>query len=952
MAISLPGEDRLPPGPVRDLIVALHQLYVAAGRPSGRIISRTAFKTTGVERVSHETAIGFLRGRSVPAAFGRLKAVVVVLNDLSTPRGDPDAVITRFNALWAAAIEADTAPIDNRPAAEVTTVVKKPPPPEPVADRLIGTAPPSNPLFTGREALLEAVHQHHLEHPGTPLVLFGPSGAGKTQLAREYARRFGDAYLESWWVPGGDYQAARASMVALAERLGPTRPDDEQTIDAALSRLDSYLVIFDGVEGTAIRQLLPRIGGHVIVTTRDPAWANDGSYHHIGVPDFDLAEAVRYLRNRDARLTEPAATDLARAVGPLPLALEQAVAVRLEEEEEQGIADDLLARFDGPGPWPRTTPMHYPQTVEALVRSTMDRLATAHPDAATVLELFAWFGPAPVPVPLLRQGRGDDLPPGLAAILRNPIHLRRAVATIVATGLVRLFTEGERMEMQPLVRLALRAALSPQGSERAMRSVHVILADANPGPPDTLAILEMHRAMAPHLLPAGLVRSDHPKAQQAVYDQIRYHYLDNRFGHARDLGEAAVAAWQQPDLLGPDHHLVMLATRELANALRALGRYEQSRYLAETTYTQLRSDPRYGPGHVDTLAMAASYAADLRIAGAYPEALSRDEDTHARLTQLHGANDERAARYRHNVAINLRMLGRFDQAATIDEAELAVHRTRGDAHRVTLQSVHALAADLYGLGQYEQALALQRPALDLARRTLDETDGMVLAATRMVAVLQRRLGNARAAVELLLPAYVTCVTVFGAEHEHPMATAMSLANALRERGQTGQAYPQALETVALYQEVLGGRNPLTLAAEVNFAAILRGQGKLPAAWHANDVALHRLRDAVGERHPFTVVAMINLATDLALNGDTAGAHAMSEQAYAVALEVCGPRHPDALAAAANLALDRAAAGQREVSDLRDQTLVGLRWALGPKHPMVRRVAQGERVVCDIEPPST
>ncbi|GIJ53306.1 FxSxx-COOH system tetratricopeptide repeat protein [Virgisporangium aurantiacum] len=934
---------------MRDLIVALHQLYVAAGRPSGRIISRTAFKTPGVERVSHETAIGFLRGRSVPAGFGRLKAVVVVLNDLSTPRGDPEAVITRFNALWAAAIEAGTAPV-----AETTVVkstpepVKTPTPDEPVVDRLIGTAPPSNPLFTGREALLEAVHQHHLEHPGTPLVLFGPSGAGKTQLAREYARRFGDAYLESWWVAGGDYQAARASMVALAERLGPARPDDEQTIDAALSRLDSYLVIFDGVEGTAIRQLLPRIGGHVIVTTRDPAWANDGSYHHIGVPDFDLTEAVRYLRDRDARLTPAAATDLARAVGPLPLAVEQAVAVRLEEDTE----DDLLARFDGPDPWPATTPMHYPQTVEALVRSTMDRLATTHPDAATVLELFAWFGPAPVPVPLLRQGRSDDLPSGLAAILGNPIHLRRTVATIVATGLVRLFTEGERMEMQPLVRLALRATLSPQASDRAMRGVHAILADANPGPPDTLAILEMHRAMAPHLLPAGLVGSDLPRAQQAVYDQIRYHYLDNRFAHARDLGEAAVAAWQQPDLLGPDHHLVMLATRELANALRALGRYEQSRNLAETTYTQLRSDPRYGPGHVDTLAMAASYAADLRIAGAYPEALSRDEDTHARLTQFHGANAERTARYHQNVAIDLRLLGRFDEAAAIDEAELAVHRTRGDAHRVTLQSVHALAADLYGLGQYEQALALQRPALDLARRTLDETDGVVLAATRMVAVLQRRLGNARAAVELLLPAYEACVTVFGAKHEHPMATAMSLANALRERGQTGQAYPQALETVPLYQKVLGARNPLTLAAEVNFAAILRGQGKLQAAWHANDVALQRLRDAVGERHPFTVVAMINLATDLALNGDTAGAHAMSEQAYAVALEVCGPRHPDALAAAANLALDRAAAGQREVSDLRDQTLVGLRWALGPKHPMVRRVAQGERVVCDIEPPST
>ena len=63
MAISMPSEATLPPGPHRDLVLALHALYRSAGLPSTRAISvairrRTDFPDT----VSHEAVGMLLRG--------------------------------------------------------------------------------------------------------------------------------------------------------------------------------------------------------------------------------------------------------------------------------------------------------------------------------------------------------------------------------------------------------------------------------------------------------------------------------------------------------------------------------------------------------------------------------------------------------------------------------------------------------------------------------------------------------------------------------------------------------------------------------------------------------------------------------------------------------------------------------------------------------------------------
>jgi tetratricopeptide (TPR) repeat protein len=975
VAIALPGRDRLPPSPARDFVEALHRLYDSAGQPASRQVSRAIFKRTDLaETVSHETVSAALRGK-IPA-WGKMRSIVIVLVDMSDDDWHLGTVLTQLNRLWLGTRVTDAGaeeePADDVSSVDASAVALSSPrdssfvlasaPRRPVvvaeATPVVGDLPERNAYFTGREILLDSMRDQHRHDPNAPLVLFGLGGVGKTQLAREYVERNAGDYSVIWWVPANQVEQARRSLVTLAQRLKlPLRRNAELTIAGLLSHLESqrlsFLLVFDGVEDEDIRRLIPSIGGNVIVTTRDPAWAHDSANFGIEVLDFDMAETIQFLRKRDSGMTGSLAAELTRSLGQLPLALEQFVALRLAS----GLSwEELVSGLEGPELFSAATaePTHYPHTVAVSLQLALGQLRSANPSAVQVFALFAWFGPEPVSVPLLRLGAGADIPQGLQRTLGNPIQLRQAVQDINRYGLGRLHTEEQRLEVQPMVRLVLRHSLPAEERERALLSVQAILTAADQGWPDDLAVLEMHRAMAPHVLPANLIASRRPESVRAVHHQIRYRYLLGDYEDARRLGEAAVTTWRDPAFLGPDHERVLLATREWANALRSLGMYSQARDLTADAMGQLRDNPQYGEDHPYALDMARSHAADLRIGGEYQRALDLDRATHDRHVRRYGEDSERTLASRHNLAVGLRLLGDFRAAEAIDRHETALHRERrGNSDRKTLLSISAVAEDLFGLGRYREVLELQYPALDTAERVLRSGDPAILIARRVVAIARRRIGEIGHAAELLREAYEESVESFGANHELTLAATMSYANALRDRRRDGDAYAFAIEAVNAYEQAFGHANPLTLAAQLNLAVILRRRSELTQARRVDEGTWRALRSAVGDRHPLTVVATINLATDMALDGDRDGSLAMSVLAWDVAREVRGPRHSDTLIAGANLALDRAAAGAAGAGDAGpqiDEVLADLRRTLGPDHLAVRDAAAGTRLECDVEPP--
>ncbi|MEU8138646.1 hypothetical protein [Streptodolium elevatio] len=127
MAISMPSQEQLPPGPRRDLVMSFHQLYTEAGRPGTRKLAKLICDNNDLgAMVSHETIAALLHGRGVPSWI-RLEACVRQLAQLSIRQPDVRATVLDFHTLWRLAADApppaDTAP-DDAPSYETATVAE------------------------------------------------------------------------------------------------------------------------------------------------------------------------------------------------------------------------------------------------------------------------------------------------------------------------------------------------------------------------------------------------------------------------------------------------------------------------------------------------------------------------------------------------------------------------------------------------------------------------------------------------------------------------------------------------------------------------------------------------------------------------------------------------------------------------------------------------------------
>ncbi len=118
--IDLPGPDRLPAGPNRDLVGALHELYRGAGKPSTREIAQAVMRGDFRSTISHETVAAMLRGDGGLPRWAKLEAVVRILATWNTSPLDPDAEAARMQRLWHAVQ-------DHRPAVETPEHTTSPP---------------------------------------------------------------------------------------------------------------------------------------------------------------------------------------------------------------------------------------------------------------------------------------------------------------------------------------------------------------------------------------------------------------------------------------------------------------------------------------------------------------------------------------------------------------------------------------------------------------------------------------------------------------------------------------------------------------------------------------------------------------------------------------------------------------------------------------------------------
>ena len=941
-------------------MLALHELHRAAGKPGVRRISVAIRDRNDMrDTVSHETVGAMLRGSGLPKWI-KVECVVRQLADWAVTGLNADDEVRRFHQLWlAASDEPEATPpapdtmsrdfVAPRPTAgtdDVRVTTRDSPL---TAGPTMTNAPPRSAQFVGRQDTLEEIRRLLSAQQTPPLSLVGLGGVGKTQLAVEYAHRWATAYDLIWWVPAEQPSPAIAALALLSDRLGmPNSVDMRQTIRGVLTALENsalrWLLVYDNADVPGdLDTLMPAAGGHVLVTSRNAAWEATGRSIRVGV--FSRQESIGFLRARGVAGSAEDSNALAEQLGDLPLALDQVCAMQTATgmpvaEYLRLFAEhfaELLAAGRRAGS--RTT------TVTAFVNLASARLRAESPVAAQLLELMAFMAPSPIPLGLLHRGRDGQLSPPLGRALYRPEEVDRIAGLLARYGLAQVLTEIQAIQVHRLVQLVVREGLTPAAAQARRLDVHRLLAAADPGQPDDERHWTQYADLGPHLITSDAVHATEEAARTAVLHQIRYLERVGDFEASAQLARTAVDAWRtapEQGGLGRDHDQTIQATRHLANAIRSLGSYEESREMIFEALALLRDSPRYGRDHPLTLDTAAVAAFYLRFDGAYAEAMKLDSARVESMKRVFGPADLRTLEATSNLTINLRLAGDAARALEIDtELEFGLSAALGPMNTRTLVAARNQARDLLDLGRFDEALELQVKRRRSGRRADEATHEI-----RTIAIAQRRLGRYQEALETATENYRACQDRFGPDNHLTLAAIMTYANTLRAVGDTIGARSLATEALDRYRRLFGEQNPLTLAAATNLAVILRALGQWREAYGVDEVTFDETVRVLGPEHPHALVTAIGLATDLARHHSGKDAVALGRSSLEGFLRVRGESHPETWACAANLALDLGDAG------LRQRALDRLSALLGPDHPEVRAAFAGGRLEGDIEPPPT
>jgi tetratricopeptide (TPR) repeat protein len=306
--------------------------------------------------------------------------------------------------------------------------------------------------FTGREDVFEALNSNPEYETARRIdILFGLGGVGKSHICVEYAYRHREDFDVIWWIRGTDTTTIEedlrglATDLAIADALAPTL-DAVRLLRAWLERSDRWLLIFDNVDAPDILDpYLPAAGGRVLVTSLNPSWHKVGRVHE--VVELSESDANLFLQRRVGPIDESTAL-LARELGYLPLALEQAAAYI----EATGLtyADYLdLYRANRSVLLKRRGSHLSPVVVTWLI--SVENVQTHDPLAIRLLNIAAHMAAAPIPKAIFELWIVRDLDltllrlnDAIAALRRYSIINARAMDIVVHRLLQNVILESQK----------------------------------------------------------------------------------------------------------------------------------------------------------------------------------------------------------------------------------------------------------------------------------------------------------------------------------------------------------------------------------------------------------------------------------------------------------------------------------------------------------------------------
>jgi tetratricopeptide (TPR) repeat protein len=820
----------------------------------------------------------------------------------------------------------------------------------------IWNVPNRNADFTGRDAILEKLHEDlGGERPAVVLAraLYGLGGVGKTQVALEYAHRYQADYDLIWWIPAEQPQGISLALAELADRLGfQTSDNAAEAATAALERLrrgaaGRWLLVFDNADDPRdLEPYLPTGSGHVVITSRNHAWSHRAVPLEVGI--FTRNESVAHLMSHVPGLDPRDAEKISAAVGDLPLAIEQAAAWLAETGMPAALYVERLTT-QVTSALGLNKPFDYALPVAATWNLSLDRLRQRSPAAVRLLQILAFCSPEPISMTLLysREMNASLLPFDQA--LSEPLMLGRVIGELSRLALVKVDQGSNSLQIHRLVQAVIRSQMTEEAQGEARHEVHKVLVGARPreGETDDPANWSTYDIIWPHLEPSGAAECDQDGARQLLIDWVRYQWKRSEFESALSLANSLQDLWQNQ--LGPNHQQTLHLQFQIANVLRSQGRFGESRDL--DTRVLKRQRVTLGADHLQALMTAGGLGADLRALGDYKRALALDQQTYESFREHFGEGHLRTQMAGHNLACSLRLAGDFSAALLLDRDTFNWARaTMSFEHPLTLLTAAYLALDMRVTGAFKQSADLLRTTYEKYRTVLGDELLETLSTANSLAISLRKMGIVNRAMELTQKTHDRYLQRYGRLAPDALSCTLNLASCHAALGDIGQALRLAAEVENSYRSALSENHSYSLAAANNLAIYLRESGELEEAYRLAEQTLTIMRNQLGDSHPYSLSCTINLANCLADAEDLAGAQTLERETLSRLQEKLGLRHPDTLACAANLAVTLRRAGHdQEAGDARARILYELGRVLGPGHPDAIQLRAWQSIDRDLEP---
>jgi tetratricopeptide (TPR) repeat protein len=821
--------------------------------------------------------------------------------------------------------------------------------------------------FTGRDAVLAEVHRR-LEkggRDGVRLALRGMSGVGKSQIATEYAHRFGNHYDIVWWINAGYRATAREQLADLAPHLGlPTGKEIGNRIRAVHDALRvgrhsrRWLIVFDSADDLEqIEDLLPQGSGHVLITSLTRDWAISGDAVEIEVEAFSRGESIAYARRRAERLTDDEADALAEAVQDLPLLLSQTAAELAASAMPAREYIELIRRGDANRIGIRIS-SDYPMGFATMWSITLNTLQDKNPEAVELLHLFGLFAPDAIPVRLMQSARPATLPEHLSALAADPIRWHTALRRLSEASTVRMdYAEGadtepyvDRVIMHRVYHRFLRSNFTEERRATLSAAAARVLADADPRRPTDTRSWSGYAELIPHLEPTGALDSTDPEVRQLILNCVSYLRIrgENRTGLR--LCEQVLDRWRPR--MAFDQRELRVLVHQHTNMLRRLGRYREALEIGRDTVARLSAVR--GPDHPDLLLAKNGLGATLVALGRYQEAYQLFDDSARAFAASLGEESPRTLQDRSNLAQVLALLGRYREAADLDRATLLVReRVLKPRHPLTLETATRYARSLRLLGQYPEATSRAELNVRVLRQVMDRYTPQTLLAEHNLAMCLRRAGDHSTSLSLMRSVVDRFLQHSGPMTPDTLVVQTDYATILRQHGDFDRARESSATVADRWGELLGADHPFAIGTAGNVGLVLWSFGEREAALAIAERARTGMTDAVGPDHPWTVGCVLNASGARHFAGDDEGALDLSRTALAGARAALGEHHPLTLSCKAALADDLRATRHDQAADALEAEVLGqLTDTLGDRHPHTLAMRRRKRPYWEFEPHPT